>query len=344
MMKDKVKKRIFYFDEVRALAILFVILCHTTTMYQPYNYTNLHLAIPGLLNMLGWVGVPLFFMISGALLLNREYALKDFFKRRFTRILYPFIFWMFITLTLQYVFLGSGYSQLFKVFFGVKRYTWFIWVMMGIYLILPVINSFIREFKMTGVKYFLAIWFFTIILQTIGKYPLFKLDLASFAGFLGYVVLGYYLANAEFKLPDKLLIIIGPILYFAFLAMNWYCQGHKIFISDSAYTSVFVVMAAVGVFIFFRCISDYSEKNTQSITAKIHNKIVNGRLGSIIISISICSYGMYFLNSLILRFVKEWHITTFKMLPVIFISTVLISWLVMVVLNKIPAIRKYIGT
>ena len=162
MMENKVKKRIFYFDEIRALAILFVILCHTTTIYHPFNYSFSPLAIPSILNMLGWVGVPLFFMISGALLLNREYTLKDFFKRRFTRILYPFIFWMIITLSLYYFFLGFGEKELLKVFFGDNRYTWFIWVMMGIYLILPVLNSFIVEYGMKGVRYFLAIWFITV--------------------------------------------------------------------------------------------------------------------------------------------------------------------------------------
>lgn len=344
MMENKVKKRIFYFDEIRALAILFVILCHTTTIYHPFNYSFSPLAIPSILNMLGWVGVPLFFMISGALLLNREYTLKDFFKRRFTRILYPFIFWMIITLSLYYFFLGFGEKELLKVFFGDNRYTWFIWVMMGIYLILPVINSFIVEYGMKGVRYFLAIWFIIIILQTIGFYPLYKLDLSYFAGFIGYVVLGYYLANAEFKLPDRILIILGAILYVAFLAMNWYCQGHKMFITGSAYFSIFVAMASIGVFIFFRCISDYSQKNIKSLTSKIHGKIENGRLGRIILSISVCSYGMYFVNSLIMRFVKEWHIATFKMLPVIFISVTLISWLIIVGLDKIPIIRKFCGT
>ena len=101
MMENKVKKRIFYFDEIRALAILFVILCHTTTIYHPFNYSFSPLAIPSILNMLGWVGVPLFFMISGALLLNREYEINFFLKSKLLRIFIPFVFWIIIAILLM---------------------------------------------------------------------------------------------------------------------------------------------------------------------------------------------------------------------------------------------------
>lgn len=341
---ENAKKRIFYFDELRALAILFVILCHTTTIYRPYYYNFSAMSIPSILNMLGWVGVPLFFMISGALLLNRDYSLKDFFKRRFARILIPFIFWIIITLILEYLLLGFSTKQLINVFLGKKKYTWFIWVMMGIYLILPVINSFTKQYGIRGVEYFLAIWFATIVLNTFGLYPFYQMELSYFAGFIGFPVLGYYIANKQFRLSDKALIFLGFILYFAFLAMNWYCQGHKIFTTSSAYQSIFVVMASAGIFLSFKAISDYSSKNSQSVIAKIHSKFENKPLGNMILSLSVCSYGIYFINSLLFEFIKTWHINTFKMLPVIFISVTLISWLIMVVLNRIPFMQKLIGT
>lgn len=343
-MIETAKKRIFYFDELRALAILFVILCHTTTLYKPYYYNFTVMSIPSILNMLGWVGVPLFFMISGALLLNRNYTLKDFFKRRFSRILLPFIFWMIITLALDYVFLGFSTKQLLNVFLGEKRYTWFIWAMMGIYLILPVINSFIKSYGIKGVEYFLAIWFATIILNTIGLYPFYQLDLTYFAGFIGFPVLGYYLANKQFRLSDKTLILLGAILYFAFLAMNWYCQGHKIFTTNSAYLSVFVVIASSAIFLLFKAISDYSQKNGQSLIGRIHDKFENKPLGKYILSLSVCSYGIYFINSLMFEFIKSWHINTFKMMPVIFIAVTLLSWIIMAILNRVSFLRKLIGT
>ena len=89
-MANIVKKRIFYMDELRALAILGVILMHTTSTYRPFIYNNLKLGIPGILNALGCIGIPIFFMLSGALLLNRNYTISEFFKKRYTRILGTF--------------------------------------------------------------------------------------------------------------------------------------------------------------------------------------------------------------------------------------------------------------
>lgn len=300
------------------------------------------MAIPAFLNMMGWVGVPLFLIISGALILNREYELKDFLKRRFIRILCPFIFWMIITLTLDYLLLGFSTKQLWSVFLGKHRYTWYVWALMGIYLFLPVLNSFVREYKLKGAEYFLLVWFIMIILNTFGYYPFYNLELTYFAKFIGYPVLGYYLVNKEFRLKGKSLILLSAIAYIIVLLLNWYCQGHGII--DGAYLTIPVVLESIFIFLFFKSISDYCEGNLRSGFCKLHSKIENGLIGKIIFSISVCSYGMYFINSFLFEFIKTWHINTFKMLPVIFICVTLVSWGIMVVLNKIPFMRKFIGT
>ncbi len=343
-MGNKIKKRIFYFDELRAIAILLVILCHTTTIYQPYYYDLSIMSIPSFLNVFGWVGVPIFFMISGALLLNRDYSLKDFFKRRFTRILIPFIFWMIITLAVDYFVLGFSTKQLFMILLGKHRYTWYVWVLIGVYLFLPVLNSFIKEFKLKGVEYFLVIWFITIILNSFGYYPFQNIELSYFARFIGYPILGYYLANKEFNFTKKSISIpLFGLAYVLFTVFNWYCKGHK-FLDNSAYLSFNTVFASIALFLFIKSISDYCKENNQSLLSKIHYKIENGNVGKIILSISICSYGMYFMNSLLFGFVKTWHINTFKMMPVIYIAVAVVSWLVVAILNKKPSLRKFIGT
>ena len=343
-MVNNIKERIFYFDEIRALAILFVILCHTTTLYKPYFYSLSVKAIPSYLNILGWVGVPLFFMISGALLLNRDYDLKEFLKRRFVRIFIPFIFWMIITLVIGYFVLGFSNNNLISIFFGKNKYTWFVWTMLGIYLAMPVINSFIKRYGSKGIRYFLGIWFIVILLEAFGHYPFHNLDLTYFSGYLGFVILGYYLANKEFKLSDKTIMILGILTYFIFLTLKWYFQGHDLFITDSSYLSFCVIFASSGIFLFFKAISNYSKNNINSKLCKTHEKIKTGVLGKIILSISICSYGMYFVNPILFNFIKILHINSIKMIPVIFISVALISWLIIAGLNKIPFLRKFIGT
>ncbi len=42
--------------------------------------------------------VPVFLMVTGALLLNREYEFKDFIKRKYIRLLLPLIFWQILVI------------------------------------------------------------------------------------------------------------------------------------------------------------------------------------------------------------------------------------------------------
>lgn len=341
-MTNLVKKRIFYMDELRALAILGVILMHTTSTYRPFIYNNLKLGIPGILNALGCIGIPIFFMLSGALLLNRNYTISEFFKKRYTRILLPFIFYIVITLILEYFVLGSNTKQLIKIFFGDDRYTWFVWVIMGIYLFLPVVNSFIKEYGFRGAEYFIGIWLITIILNTFGYYPFHRFELSYFAQFIGYCVLGYYLANKEFKITQKriiLLIVISIVSWIFYYMMTKYNM-----IANSAYLCLPLVITSIGVFLLFKAISSYSENNSKSSISKIHKKIEMGVIGKIILSISICSYGMYFLNSLLIKFYKLLDIHSLKMLPVLFIGIVFLSWIIVFLLDKIPFLKKFAGT
>ena len=137
-MSNNVKKRIFYFDELRALAIVMVILCHIAVLYKPFGYSSLKACIPSFIYIVTHVAVPIFFMLSGALLLNRQHELKEFFKKRFSRILYPFIFWVIVAVLATLFLLGGDSTEVFKILLGKDRWTWFVWVMIGIYLILPV--------------------------------------------------------------------------------------------------------------------------------------------------------------------------------------------------------------
>ena len=97
----KKKTRIFYYDALRAFAIIFVILIHTSKWFaksEPVH--SLFWTFSSSLASLGNVGVPIFFMISGALLLNRKYDdLGGFYKKRLSRLFIPFFFWIIFNLT-----------------------------------------------------------------------------------------------------------------------------------------------------------------------------------------------------------------------------------------------------
>lgn len=329
-------KRIFYYDVLRVIAILAIILCHTSRIFGKFTYSSLKLAIPGFCDIIGLVGVPLFFMLSGALLLNRTYDLGEFFKKRFSRILYPAIFWIAITCVLFY-FIFTG-DSIIKLILGRNIYTWFIWVMIGIYLILPVTNSFVKEYGLRGCEYFLLIWLVTGILKTIGYYPFERLELSYFAGFLGYVVLGYYLANKEFKMHNLVLSVLGFGLFIIFTVMNMMIKYNNLGI-ESSYLSIFVMFASAGVFLMVRGLAGYLEGKS----SKIYEKAKNGTFGDFIFWVSAASYGMYFVNSVVIRFLKLYGPYKLKMLPFLYIFVVVASLAVVVAVSKVPFLKKFSG-
>ena len=107
-------QRIFYYDFLRAFAIFAVILCHVDGLIG-YSFYNLKLAMPGLLTCIALTGVPIFFMLSGALLLNRAYSLKEFYKKRFWRF-YP----LFVVAAFSLLLCGSSLKQVLLAIVGLS--------------------------------------------------------------------------------------------------------------------------------------------------------------------------------------------------------------------------------
>ena len=95
------KERDFSLDVLRVLACFLVILLHVGVFYYQTKDDSNHVVIVRDSSayvvgyMVSWcrTSVPLFFLMSGYLLLPVKMSLGDFFHRRFSRILYPFLFW-----------------------------------------------------------------------------------------------------------------------------------------------------------------------------------------------------------------------------------------------------------
>ena len=102
------KDRILYLDILRALAIIFVVFWHVSNQFST-NLLNFNVVIP--INSLVRIAIPIFLMISGALLIGqKKYDFLDFFKRRFSRIFIPHIFWVIIYFILGLTIISDYYG------------------------------------------------------------------------------------------------------------------------------------------------------------------------------------------------------------------------------------------
>lgn len=344
------KKRIFYLDFIRALAIIFVLLAHITRAFfeKTSNLKYKYLCAP--LIDFGVLGVPLFLMISGTLLLNKDYKLSSFLKRRYIRVLIPFLFWNIILIFSKIFFEGKAVTLSYIKYMYFYNF-WFVWMILGIYLFIPVINSFIKEYKIRGTEYFLVIWFVVIFLNTIGKYPFFEFELSYFAGYLGYFVLGYYLSNKKYKLSDSQLIIVSLKMFSIFTlisiyyTLSEYRKTKKLLYYK--YKTIIVVLQSTGLYLFIRYFTLIESIKTRFIKNRICLFLQDLFLYKIIYSISIYSYGIYLIHYNILFFFKwfsKYYIPIFTWNPIIWLPIILIiilgiSWFILWIIGHIPILR-----
>ena len=367
-VKKKKSKRIFYFDALRAFAILSVIIFHVSIrtdslMLPDFGvFPGLNWYIGAFIGVSMRTGVDVFLMLSGALSLGREWDIKPFLQKRLTRIVLPFIFWASI-LSCLIVALNFCFPEIFNVLdpltnsealkfiegaflatspMGFQTY-WFFWMIIGTYLIMPIFNKWLLHADLKEAEYFLAIWLITCIFN----YTLnikFPVKLTYFTGPIGMVVLGYYLRHTKRKIFDNLyvpalLTIIGMVLLMGGSYLNSSTEELYTF---SRY-SVFMAIEVAGIFLLFKNIGNYN------IQSKFFNN-PDGLFRKGVLSLATYSYGIYLIHAPILDILKKLVLYVdmydFYIPSVIFffVATTCIAWLIMAILSRVPYINQVIGS
>jgi surface polysaccharide O-acyltransferase-like enzyme len=156
------KKNYFWIDLLKAIAAFAVIILHVTVslLYDFANQQNWQAA--NFYNSLVRFSVPVFVMISGVLLLNKNEELTTFLRKRFSRLLFPFIFWSVI-----YLFIKINYDLPLKEIIsysikvlksGTEFHLWYIYMLIGLYLFIPILSKWTVNATKKEMIYFLSIW------------------------------------------------------------------------------------------------------------------------------------------------------------------------------------------
>lgn len=145
-------RSIQYINELRILAIYAVVTAHVaiwlTMDAEPFT-ANWWLG--GWLFYLGHFAIPVFVMISGALLLDdaRQESPAQFYKRRMYRVGIPLVVWTVVYLVVRHVADHeslSARSVVELILTGNPYYhLWFLYMIFGLYLITPPLRTFVRH-------------------------------------------------------------------------------------------------------------------------------------------------------------------------------------------------------
>jgi surface polysaccharide O-acyltransferase-like enzyme len=199
-------------DTIRVIAIVGVILIHAssdlTTNFMRFGLLRWWMV--DIYQSFGLMGVPLFLMLSGALLLNiskKDEDLVYFFKKRFTRIGLPFIFWSIIYFIWMFWVENRPFTLSFVVsgvLEGPHFVLWYLYMLVGLYLVTPVLRVMVAHFSGRLFKYFLCVWFIgttipaIVVLLSSGQYHL-SVNLFTIPFHVGYFVAGAYLVNVSVR-------------------------------------------------------------------------------------------------------------------------------------------------
>ena len=215
-----------WLDGIRWLATIAVITIHVVAPYL-YQYGQISIGswnIYNLIDSLSRFAVPFFVMLSGALLLNRNITLVDFLKKRFLRILIPFLFWSLIYSIYNYLKNGEPDINYLIYFFnslkdGASYHFWYIYMLIGLYLAIPILNKWIVNSNNQLIIYFLIIWFVGLIINFYDLTLHKDFSLTIFTGYVGYLILGYFIAHRSSKINSYVLLALFIVsVGFTFLA------------------------------------------------------------------------------------------------------------------------------
>lgn len=164
--------RVAYADLIRLIAILMVVLIHTASpIFNTVPVTSGDFAISVLLDGIAHAGVPLFVMVSGVFLLDEKravsvrraighYALPLVGLYFFWSVLYAAANKVAIPLLFENATISGDMARQFGVAVLEGAYhMWYLPMMAGLYLITPLLRTFVRSDSRHLVRWFLLIVF-----------------------------------------------------------------------------------------------------------------------------------------------------------------------------------------
>lgn len=341
---NSTNNRYVYLEWLRALSIIGVVYIHTFDPFVSFTWNGSITWSQVAIAALARFAVPMYVMMSGALLLHKRETAKQFYTKRFKRVVIPLISWSGIFL-LWYSMREPSfnwYDALFRlIIFGQPFYL--IFILIGLYVITPFLRTYVQNAskkELWAVTLFCLGWSSLVallqewLIAPRNILPLFSIN--YFVLFLGYYLAGHVMHHYKAK-KNQLgwFFMIGGYLIAA-MATIWFSQ--KFGASPKGlvwwgYLSPAVMFMTLGVFILFQVYSARLEKS--------------GIVNVVVSLLAVNSLGIYYLHQLLLNIFSRDTIAVVGLHPLasglLFVISILGSLLLISLLKKIRPISRVLG-
>lgn len=342
--------RNYYLTILRCISCILIVTVHVSAnAWDLVSSRSFEWQTMNAYDCLGMLGVPLFVMISGTLMLDENYRLP--LPKLFQKILHLFIIyhiWLFMYNLYDYfmnntIFQFASFKKevLFETLMGEGIYhLWFLPMLIGLYLATPVFRQIVKS-KETSF-YFLVVYFIIkIIFSTLLPYNFpfstivssmyGRIAIVLFTEYSGYYVLGHYLHHHVTITSHKSRILLGMIAFFS-MALAIFLCGYDGYLKNEPSTitnSPYTIMAFIScTCIFLLCKS----------------LIKNNKESKALLFYSSSTLGIYILHPFFLKIMNEFGLTPLILPPIIsiplfVIGAVLCCGGVAWIISKIPMVK-----
>ncbi len=377
-LSNQKNQHIVWLDVVRFIAMFTVVCCHCTDPFNFYPGTAPNI---GEIKLWGAIYgsvlrpcVPLFVMITGALLLPVRGDASTFYKKRIPRVFYPFLIWSVLYNLFPWItgllglnpqiildFFPYAGEEVMQQSFSVSLeyilmipfnfsilavHMWYIYLLIGLYLYLPVFSAWVEKASERAKLMFLLAWGLTLLLpyyyQFVSNYLWGTCSwnsfgmLYAFAGFNGYLLLGHYLKNLEWSLKKTL--AIGIPMFAVGYAVTFLGFRHITALPEYTdemlelfftYCSLNVVMMTIPVFMLAKKVKVNSERMKKALA-----------------NLTVCGFGIYMIHyfftgpSVVLM--RAINMPIGLQIPVAAILAFAVSWGLVWLIYRAGKVAKYI--
>lgn len=363
-MQTQTSSRVIFLDWLRFIACFMVILVHSIEPFYLGGPEGTYIASWGdalwstLLDSALRPAVPLFVLASSYLLFPLKTDTSTFFRKRFSRVLIPFVVWTLLYACVPMIGSGgqidivSNLKTLSVNFMMHSGHLWFVYMLIGVYLLMPLLSPWIEKVSQKEERGFLILWAFTTLLPFIR--PLSE-EITGFAsvwgecpwnefgtfyyvsGFIGYLVLGHYIRKYAGEVSWKKTLAYAIPFWLIGYAVTaggfWQSMPRELGFPISAPYQTAVDMELTWSFCTFGVMMQ-----TVACFLVIRKFTASGWFYEhMVLPVSKLSYGIYLMHMFVLvpvfAWVNSWGIAT----PLVMLLTAVMTYVICMVIARLLA-------
>ena len=336
-------------DIMKIFAIFWVIYTHIgfdcNEMFAPESST-VNYVISCLLGIFCRVAVPIFFMASGALLLNKNESYKVIFKKRVFR----FAVVLFVISAVVYLVQWNNHSIMgfFSALYTYKAAPslWYLYSFLELLLLLPFLRKIAQAMSKKDYLYYfiLQVLFVTIFptFETATGIPGINLTIVLTTRNIFYFMMGHFFMNVadkSFYSKKNLLILnIGAVLFIAacFVYLSVFYTKGGVVTSEDIDVPLFAFISVPTFAVFFDIKYIFDRITVKERTAKVLK------------GISTATFGVYLIQGMFINYTQPIAEYLSSALPAVvsgLVYTIFVTvacTLIIIPIRNLPLIKKFI--